>query len=171
MSVLILSLEAIHVIWKYISKNTGFHYSETITDIKPTANSLILIAVGVTVDYVIGHSATSFNWWGKGWCNEGLLFCLLIRHTKTCVCKEVLLKSQMKYKHVCHQLEITQYMSWPPCSLLYLLLEPANVMACSENLWRWNATRKTKVSVMSSLPFLWVFNRLWPSGGYVYHVV
>jgi len=62
-SVLILSLEAIHVIWKYISKNIGFYYSET--NIKPTANSLILITVEVIGDYVIGHLATSFNWWWK----------------------------------------------------------------------------------------------------------
>jgi len=58
---------------------------------------------------------------------------LRIRDTKTRVCKEMLLKSQMKYNHVCQQLKIIQYMSWPPCSLLYLLLEPANAMACSEN--------------------------------------
>lgn len=70
---LILSLEAIHVIWKYISKNIKFPYSEIITNFKPTANSLVLITVGVIGDYVVGHSATSFNWWRKGWCKEGLL--------------------------------------------------------------------------------------------------
>lgn len=30
---------------------------------------------------------------------------LWIRDTKTRVCKEMLLKSQMKYKHACHQLK------------------------------------------------------------------
>ena len=51
-SVLILSFEAIHVIWKYISKNKGFNYWETIKNVKPTANSLILVSVGVISDYV-----------------------------------------------------------------------------------------------------------------------
>ena len=49
------------MIWKYISKNIGFPYSEIITNVKPTANSLVLITVGVIGDYVVGHSATSFN--------------------------------------------------------------------------------------------------------------
>jgi len=59
---------------------------------------------------------------------------LRLRDTKTRVCKEMLLKSQMKYKHACHQLKIRQYTSWPLCSLLYLLQEPANAMACGKNL-------------------------------------
>ena len=40
------------MIWKYISKNKGFNYWETIKNVKPTANSLILVSVGVISDYV-----------------------------------------------------------------------------------------------------------------------
>jgi hypothetical protein len=78
------------VIWKYISKNIGFRYSETINNIKPTVNSLILITVGVT-DMSLDIQPYLPIKEGKVDVMKAYRCYLRIRDTNTCVCKVKLL--------------------------------------------------------------------------------
>lgn len=77
------------MIWKYISKNIGFRYSETISTIKPTVNSLILITVGVIMSLDMQPYLPIEE--AKVDVMKACRCYLRIRDTNICVCKENLL--------------------------------------------------------------------------------